>query len=136
MKLKMKFFKIIIIVVLFITCTETNTSPAINSIILTSTNIQIEEGAFLEIIYDFSDDVGLNKFRVTVLDNCENARLKSAPWYIDNLDFDISGTSLIDTLQIPIPYEDIEPCEYELTVIVQDIDGNETAQSNTFFVVI
>ena len=102
---------------------------------MTSTNIQIEEGAFLEIIYDFSDDVGLNKFRVTILDNFENARLKSAPWYIDNLDFDISGTSLIDTLQIPIPYEDIEPCEYELTVIVQDIDGNETAQSNTFLVI-
>ena len=74
-------------------CQPQNNAPTINSLTITNTNIQIEDGAFLEFIYEFSDDNGLNKFRASVLDNFPTARLKSAPWYIDDLDYDISGTS-------------------------------------------
>ena len=136
------FFALSIVLILMASCQPQNNAPqsqsdapTINSLTITNTNIQIEDGAFLEFICEFSDDNGLNKYRVTILDNCPTARLKSAPWYIDELDFDISGTSFIDTVQLFIPYHDIEACEYELTVIVQDIDGEETSQTNTFYVI-
>ena len=47
----------------------------------------------------------------------------------------LSGLSVIDTLQIALPYPDLEPGRYELTITVQDIDGEETSQKNTFYVI-
>tara|TARA_B100001059_G_scaffold46906_1_gene39828 strand:+ start:1101 stop:1460 length:360 start_codon:yes stop_codon:yes gene_type:complete len=115
-------------------CTQKNDSPVINSITLTSSNIQKSVGAFLEFIYEFSDDNGLNQFRVSVLDNFENARLQSAPWNFER-DYNLSGTNVNDTLQIALPYPDLEPGRYELTITVQDIDGEETAQNKSFYIV-
>tara|TARA_Y100000385_G_scaffold136419_2_gene141761 strand:- start:630 stop:1028 length:399 start_codon:yes stop_codon:yes gene_type:complete len=122
------------VMTLMFACTQKNDSPVINSITLTSSNIQKADGAFLEFIYEFSDDNGLNQFRVSVLDNFENARLQSAPWNFER-DYNLSGTNVNDTLQIALPYPDLEPGRYELTIIVQDIDGEETAQNKSFYIV-
>ena len=54
---------------------------------------------------------------------------------ITRRDYNLSGTSVIDTLQIGLPYPDLEPGRYELTITVQDIDGEETSQKNTFYVI-
>lgn len=122
------------VMTLMFACTQKNDSPVINSITLTSSNIQKADGAFLEFIYEFSDDNGLNQFRVSVLDNFENARLQSAPWNFER-DYNLSGTNVNDTLQIALPYPDLEPGKYELTITVQDIDGEETAQNKSFYIV-
>lgn len=122
------------VVTLMFACTQKNDSPVINSITLTSSNIQKADGAFLEFIYEFSDDNGLNQFRVSVIDDFEDARLSSAPWNYDK-DYDLSGTSVSDSLSLGLPYPDLEPGRYKLTIIVQDIDGEETAESKTFNVV-
>ncbi|NDG52200.1 MAG: DUF4625 domain-containing protein [Flavobacteriia bacterium] len=99
------------------------------------TGISIKaDGAVLEFIYEFSDDNGLNQFRASVLDNFVDARFQSAPWNYEK-DYNLSGTSVIDTLQIALPYPDLEPGRYELTITVQDIDGEETSQKNTFYVI-
>ena len=121
------------VMTLMFACTQKNDSPVINSITLTSSNIQKADGAFLEFIYEFSDDNGLNQFRVSVLDNFENARLQSAPWNFER-DYNLSGTNVNDTLQIALPYPDLEPGRYELTITVQDIDGEETAQNKSFYI--
>jgi uncharacterized protein (DUF2141 family) len=125
---------IALVMTLMFACTQKNDSPVINSITLTSSNIQKADGAFLEFIYEFSDDNGLNQFRVSVLDNFENARLQSAPWNFER-DYNLSGTNVNDTLQIALPYPDLEPGKYELTITVQDIDGEETAQNKSFYIV-
>jgi uncharacterized protein (DUF2141 family) len=122
------------VMTLMFACTQKNDSPVINSITLTSSNIQKADGAFLEFIYEFSDDNGLNQFRASVLDNFIDARLQSAPWNYEK-DYNLSGTSVLDTLQIALPYPDLEPGRYELTITVQDIDGEETSQKNTFYVI-
>ena len=72
-----KIFFLATVLIIF-SCQEQNEPPVINSINLTSSNIQKVEGAFLEFNYDFSDDSGLNQFRASVLDNFEDARLQSA----------------------------------------------------------
>ena len=115
-------------------CQPKNDAPTINSLNIVNTNIQKEDGAVLELIYEFSDDNGLNQFRASVLDNFINARLQSAPWNFEK-DYNLSGISVIDTLQIALPYPDLEPGRYELTITVQDIDGEETSQKNTFNVI-
>ena len=85
-------------------------------------------------MYEFSDDSGLNQFRASVLDNFVDARLQSAPWDFQK-DYDLSGTSVTDTLQIPLPYPDLEPGRYELTITLQDVDNEETSQKNTFYII-
>lgn len=125
-------FTLLIITFLMIAC-QTNTPPVINSLTLSSSEIQKADGAILEFAYEFSDDNGLNQFRVSVLDNFENARLQSAPWNYEK-DFSLSGVSALDTFQIELPFPDLEPGRYELTVTVQDIDGDETAQKKTFYI--
>ena len=126
-------FKIFILAILFAACGQENDVPTINSFSLNSTTIQKEEGAQLKFSYSFSDDNGLNQFRVSVLDNFENARLQSAPWNFER-DYNLSGTNVNDTLQIALPYPDLEPGRYELTITVQDIDGEETAQNKSFYI--
>ena len=127
-------FKFFIIALLFGSCSPENEAPSITSFSLDSTTIQKEEGALLKFSYSFSDDSGLNQFRVSVIDDFPTARLSSAPWDYDK-DYDLSGTSVSDSLSIGLPYPDLEPGRYKLTIIVQDIDGEETAESKTFNIV-
>ena len=127
------FFDLYIVLILIASCQSQNDAPTINSLAIVNTNIQIEDGAFLEFVYEFSDDNGLNQFRASVLDNFVDARLQSAPWNFEK-DNNLSGTSVSDTIQIALPYPDLEPGRYELTITVQDIDGLETFQKNTFYI--
>ena len=128
------FFALYIVLILMASCKPQNDAPTINSFTIVNTNIQKADGAVLEFIYEFSDDNGLNQFRASVLDNFVDARFQSAPWNYEK-DYNLSGTSVIDTLQIALPYPDLEPGRYELTITVQDIDGEETSQKNTFYVI-
>ena len=127
------FFALYILLILIASCQSQNDAPTINSLAIENTNIQIEDGAVLEFVYEFSDDNGLNQFRASVLDNFVDARLQSAPWNFEK-DYNLSGTSVSDTIQIALPYPDLEPGRYELTITVQDIDGLETFQKNTFYI--
>ena len=127
------FFALSIVLILIASCQSQNDAPTINSLAIVNTNIQIEDGAVLEFVYEFSDDNGLNQFRASVLDNFVDARLQSAPWNFEK-DYNLSGTSVLDTIQIALPYPDLEPGRYELTITVQDIDGLETFQKNTFYI--
>jgi len=127
------FFALPIVLILMASCQPENNAPTINSLIIINTNIQKADGAVFELIYEFSDDNGLNQFRASVLDNFVDARLQSAPWNYEK-DYNLSGTSVIDTLQIVLPYPDLEPGRYELTITVQDIDGEEATQKNTFYI--
>ncbi len=133
------FFALFTVLILIASCqtqinAPTNNAPTIKTLTIVNTNIQKADGAILEFIYEFTDDNGLNQFRVSVYDNFLDARLLSAPWNYDK-DYNLSGTSMIDTLQIALPYPDIELGRYELTITVQDIDGEETSQKNTFYVI-
>ena len=128
------FFALYILLILIASCQSQNDAPTINSLAIVNTNIQIEDGAVLEFVYEFSDDNGLNQFRASVLDNFVDARLQSAPWNFEK-DYNLSGTSVSDTIQIALPYPDLEPGRYELTITVQDIDGLETFQKNTFYII-
>ena len=127
------FFALYIVLILIASCQSQNDAPTINSLAIVNTNIQIEDGAVLEFVYEFSDDNGLNQFRASILDNFVDARLQSAPWNFVK-DYNLSGTSVSDTIQIALPYPDLEPGRYELTITVQDIDGLETFQKNTFYI--
>ena len=127
------FFALFTILILIASCQSQNDAPNINSLAIVNTNIQKEDGAVLEFVYEFSDDNGLNQFRASVLDNFIDARLQSAPWNFEK-DYNLSGTSVSDTIQIALPYPDLEPGRYELTITVQDIDGLETFQKNTFYI--
>ena len=127
------FFALYIVLILITSCQSQNDAPTINTLAIVNTNIQIEDGAVLEFVYEFSDDNGLNQFRASVLDNFVDARLQSAPWNFE-MDYNLSGTSVSDTIQIALPYPDLEPGRYELTITVQDIDGLETFQKNTFYI--
>ena len=128
------FFALYIVLILIASCQSQNDAPTINSLAIENTNIQIEDGAVLEFVYEFSDDNGLNQFRASVLDNFVDARLQSAPWNFEK-DYNLSGTSVSDTVQIALPYPDLEPGRYELTITVQVIDGEETFQKNTFYII-
>tara|TARA_B100000886_G_scaffold333773_1_gene288353 strand:+ start:7761 stop:8159 length:399 start_codon:yes stop_codon:yes gene_type:complete len=128
------FFALSIVLILIASCQSQNDAPTINSLAILNTNILIEDGAVLEFVYEFSDDNGLNQFRASVLDNFVDARLQSAPWNFEK-DYNLSGTSVSDTIQIALPYPDLEPGRYELTITVQDINGEETFQKNTFYII-
>ena len=105
------FFALYIVLILIASCQSQNDAPTINSLAIVNTNIQIEDGAVLEFVYEFSDDNGLNQFRASVLDNFVDARLQSAPWNFEK-DYNLSGTSVSDTIQIALPYPDLEPGRY------------------------
>ncbi len=129
----MKKLNLLIVTILFIglvACTNESDSPVINSLTIQD-NIKIEEGANLNIEYDFTDDNGLKQYNVSILDDFEDARLQSAIWDYD-VNFNLSGTSSNDVNLIPLPYNDIEPGQYKLTITVQDIDGNEVFESKFF----
>lgn len=128
------FFALSIVLIIMVSCQSQNDVPSINSLTITNTNIKKANGAVLEFIYEFYDDNGLNQFRASVLDNFVDARLQSAPWNYQE-DYNLSGTYVIDTLQIALPFPDLEPGRYELTITVQDVEGEETSQKNTFYVI-
>lgn len=128
------FFALSVVLILMASCQTQNDAPTINSLNIINTNIQKADGAVLEFIYEFSDDNGLNQFRASVLDNFVDARLQSAPWNFEK-DYNLSGTSVKDTLQIALPYPDLEPGRYELTITLQDVDNEETSQKNTFYII-
>ena len=115
-------------------CKKESDPPEISVLNLSSTDILKEEGAFLEFAYSFSAEDGLNRFRVIVLDDFVDARLQSAPWNYER-DYNLTGISVSDTLKIILPYPDIEPGRYKLTVIVQDTGEQETALSKSFNVI-
>ena len=128
------FIVLAIVLILAASCQPNNDVPTINSFTIVNTSIQKADGAFLEFIYDFSDDNGLNQFRVSILDNFIDARLKSAPWNFE-MDYNLSGTSVIDTLQIALPFPDLETGRYDLTITLQDVDGEETSQKKIFYII-
>lgn len=128
------FFALSIVLILMVSCHSQNDVPSINLLTITNTNIKKANGAVLEFIYEFYDDNGLNQFRASVLDDFIDARLQSAPWNYQE-DYNLSGTYVIDTLQIALPFPDLEPGRYELTITVQDVEGEETSQKNTFYVI-
>lgn len=113
-----------------------NEPPTISNLTILNPNSEIlkEEGAQLRFIYSFSDDQGLNKYRVSIIDNFVDARISSAPWFYEQ-DVNLSGTTSSDTISITLPYPDIEPGRYRLTVTVQDIDQEETSQNKTFHII-
>jgi hypothetical protein len=115
-------------------CKKEAEPPQISVLNLSSADIQKEEGAYLEFAYSFSAEDGLNQFRVQVIDDFVDARLQSAPWNYER-DYSISGLSVEDTLKIILPYPDIEPGRYKLTVTVQDTGEQETALSRSFNVI-
>ena len=62
-----------LILSLSFSCTQKDSDlPVIKSLLLSSSNIQKSDGAILEFTYEFTDDEGLNKFRVSVLDIFED----------------------------------------------------------------
>ena len=127
-------FKLFVLACFFASCGSE--SPSIDSLSIQNENAEIlkEEGAQIDFSYSFSDDNGLGKFRVEVIDYFEDAKITSAPWN-DIWDFDLSGTSSSGSKLIPLPYPDIELGRYKLVVTVVDIDDQETAQNKTFRVV-
>lgn len=127
-------FKLFVLACFFASCGSE--SPSIDSLSIQNENAEIlkEEGAQIDFSYSFSDDNGLGKFRVEVIDDFEDAKITSAPWN-DIWDFDLSGTSSSGSKSIPLPYPDIELGRYKLVVTVVDIDDQETAQNKTFRVV-
>jgi hypothetical protein len=128
------FFALSVVLILIASCQPQNDAPTINSLTIVNTNIEKADGAVLEFIYEFSDDNDLNQFRASVLDNFVDARLQSAPWNYEK-DYNLSGTSVKDTLQIALPYPDLELGRYELTITLQDVDDEETSQKNTFYII-
>ena len=125
--------KIFVLGCILTACTE---PPTIANLTILNTNSEIlkEEGAQLQFTYSFSDDQGLNKYRVSIIDNFVDARISSAPWFYEQ-DVNLTGTSTSDTISITLPYPDIEPGRYRLTVTVQDIDQEETSQNKTFYII-
>lgn len=108
-------------------------SPSIEYVNITSDTIYRLEDSFLEFSYVFSDDIGLNQFRVTIIDDFKDARLSSAPWNY-SADYELSGTYTSGNIQIAIPFPDVEIGRYNLEITVQDTKGQESSISKTFYI--
>ena len=113
-------------------CSELDLFPQIEYINITSDTIYVSEGSFLDFSYEFTDDKGLNQFRISIIDDFEDARLSSAPWNYYN-DYDLLGTYANGIIQLPIPFPDIELGRYRLTIIVQDSNDQESSISKIFY---
>lgn len=129
------FLKIVLVVtVLVSSCGEkVSDPPVISSLNLVQDSIMSEQGAVLRLAYSISDDNGLSKFRLTILDDFPDARFALAPWFYEN-DFDASGTEQSDTITVNLPHPDLEPGQYKLSFTVADIDENEKAQDKSFVI--
>lgn len=129
------FLKIVLVVTVLVSACGEKVSdpPVISSLNLVQDSIMSEEGAVLRLAYSISDDNGLSKFRLTILDDFPDARLALAPWFYEN-DFEASGTEQSDTITVDLPYPDLEPGQYKLSFTVADIDENEKAQEKSFVI--
>ena len=131
------FLKIVLAVTVLVSaCGEKEIEsdpPVISSLSLVQDSIMSQQGAVLEIVYSISDDNGLSKFRLTILDDFPDARFALAPWS-DDLDFDVTGTEYSDTVVVSLPFPDVEPGQYKLSFTVADIDDNEKAQEKSFVI--
>ncbi len=119
-----------------LTACSNNEPPTITNLSILNTNSEIlkEEGAQLKFSCSFSDDNGLSRFRLEVIDNFVNARIASKPWN-RTFEYDLSGTTASKTDSITLPFPDLEPGRYRLIVTVQDIDQEETSQNKTFHII-
>lgn len=128
------FIKIFVLACIFSACSEEN-PPTIDTLTILNNNSQIQkaEGAQLQFYYSFTDDNGLNRYKVSVIDDFPDARTSSAPWFFEE-EYNLTGTSSSDTFAVTLPYPDIEVGRYKLTVTVQNIDQLETALDRTFYI--
>ena len=132
MKVFLKFT--LALTVLVSACTQDKSDPpTIVNLDLVQDSILKEDGAILQLTYAISDDNGLDKFRITILDDFPDARFALAPWFFEE-DYDASGTNLSDTITINLPYPDLEVGQYKITFTVADIDQNEKSKDKTFFI--
>jgi hypothetical protein len=129
------FLKIALAVTVLVSaCGEKESDPpVISSLNLVQDSIVSQKGAVLEIVYSISDDNGLSKFRLTILDDFPDARFALAPWFYER-DFDVTGTESSDTVVVSLPFPDVEPGQYKLSFTVADIDDNEKAQEKSFVI--
>ena len=129
------FLKFILALPVFVSaCTQDKSDPpSIVNLNLVQDSILKEDGAILQLTYAISDDNGLDKFRITILDDFPDARFALAPWFFEE-DYDVSGTNLIDTVTINLPYPDLEVGQYKITFTVADIDQNERSIDKSFFI--
>ena len=129
------FLKIVLVVTVLVSACGEKVSdpPVISSLNLVQDSIMSEQGAVLRLAYSISDDNGLSKFRLTILDDFPDARFALAPWFYEN-DFEASGTEQSDTITVNLPYPDLEPGQYKLSFTVADIDENEKAQDKSFVI--
>jgi hypothetical protein len=129
------FLKILLAVTVLVSaCGEKESDPpVVVSLNLVQDSIMSEQGAILQLVYSITDDNGLSKFRLTILDDFPDARVALAPWFYER-DFDVSGTSASDTVTVNLPYPDLEPGQYKLTFTVADIDDNEKAQEKSLVI--
>ena len=117
-----------------VSCTKESDAPVIGSLTIQSTTIKKAEDANLTFSYEISDDNGLNRLKIDIIDDFPDARVALAPFnYTETLT--ISGSSKSETINIPIPFPDTEVGNYELKLSVQDIDGNETSAKRNFEIV-
>jgi hypothetical protein len=129
------FLKFILALTVFVSaCTQDKSDPpSIVNLNLVQDSILKEDGAILQLTYAISDDNGLDKFRITILDDFPDARFALAPWFFEE-DYDVSGTNLSDTVTINLPYPDLEVGQYKITFTVADIDQNERSIDKSFFI--
>ena len=122
------------LILFIVSCTKESDAPVIGSLTIQSTTIKKAEDANLTFSYEISDDNGLNRLKIDIIDDFPDARVALAPFnYTETLT--ISGSSKSETINIPIPFPDTEVGNYELKLSVQDIDGNETSAKRNFEIV-
>ena len=122
------------LILFIVSCTKESDAPVIGSLTIQSTTIQKAEDANLTFSYAISDDNGLNRLKIDVIDDFPDARVALAPFFYTET-LTISGSSKSETINIPIPFPDTEVGNYELKLSVQDIDGNETSAKRNFEIV-
>ena len=77
------FLKILLAVTVLVSaCGEKESDPpVVASLNLVQDSIMSEQGAILQLVYSITDDNGLSKFRLTILDDFPDARVALAPWF-------------------------------------------------------
>lgn len=137
--MKKVFFAIIVGGLMLSACEESEMEipPVIEELVIENDSIQIGEFMSFAFTYRFTDNTGLSKFKVRVEDDFEGARLSSAPWNIEE-EYDLEGLlgegARSYAISSGTANPDVEPGRYRLDVIVQDIDMNETSESQHFVI--
>ena len=137
--MKKVFFAILVGGLMLSACedSEVKVPPVIEELVVESDSIQIEAYMSFSFTYRFTDNTGLSKFKVRIEDEFEGARLSAAPWNLEE-EYDLEGLLGEGAKSYGILYDtehpDVEPGRYRLDVIVQDIDLNETSESQYFVI--